>query len=383
MSEFEDFVRLSFDGGRIGEMPEGPPALPIDLLPEVVAYRDLLVAVAREVYLSRRPHRQRIPRNFADDLGLVLRRLDSGSVAPVLERLVPNGDQLPLTEDELTASQRMIEDALRSPARTQNLPPELRTSAATVALKNFGRNLRSDEWVTISRPAAAVSDAVRFDEGTRRALLASLAGTHSEVAEEVTRVAALDSKGHRATLQSEAGELFSVEYAENDWALLHENLRPDGLGPRVAVEVEFKIGHDGGRRGVGELLGISVVEVELGAFDAAQDAIVATSSLESGWIDGQCGAPIPEQLRSSALDVLQAISHERLPPPSDTYATGEQSIRLCWSGLRWMTSLDVFEGGIVEVVGTHEDRHPSTILEYPTVPDLIAQIGVLEDLTSE
>ncbi len=72
-------------------MPEGPPALPIDLMPEVVAYRDLLVAVAREVYLSRRPHRQRILTvNFADDLGLVLRRLDSGSVAPVLERLVPN-----------------------------------------------------------------------------------------------------------------------------------------------------------------------------------------------------------------------------------------------------------------------------------------------------
>ena len=383
MSEFEGFVRLSFDGGRIGEMPDGPPALPIDLLPEVVAYRDLLVAVAREVYLSRRPHRQRIPRNFADDLGLVLRRLDSGSVAPVLERLVTNGDQLPLTEDELAASQRMIEDALRSPARAQTLPPELRTSAATVALKNFGRNLRPDEWVSISRAGEAVSDPVRFDEGTRRVLLASLAGTHSEVAEEVARIAALDSKGHKATLQSEAGELFTVEYTENDWALLHDNLRPDGLGPRVAVEVEFKIGHDGGRKGVGELLGISVVEVELGAFDAAQDAIVATSGLESGWIDGQCGEPIPEQLRASALDVLQALSHERLPPPSDAYATGEQSIRLCWSGSGWMTSLDVFEDGIVEVVGTHEDRHPSTILEYPTVPDLITQIGDLEDLTSE
>ena len=31
MSEFEDFVRLSFDGGRIGEMPDGPPALPITM----------------------------------------------------------------------------------------------------------------------------------------------------------------------------------------------------------------------------------------------------------------------------------------------------------------------------------------------------------------
>ncbi|MBK6310791.1 MAG: hypothetical protein IPF42_09435 [Candidatus Microthrix sp.] len=134
-----------------------------------------------------------------------------------------------------------------------------------MALKNFGRNLRPDEWVSISRAGEAVSDPVRFDEGTRRVLLASLAGTHSEVAEEVARVAALDPKGHKATLQSEAGELFTVEYTENDWALLHENLRPDGLGPRVAVEVEFKIGHDGGRRGVGELLGISVVEVELGA----------------------------------------------------------------------------------------------------------------------
>ena len=48
-----------------------------------------------------------------------------------------------------------------------------------------------------------------------------------------------------------------------------------------------------------------------------------------------------------------------------------------------MTALYVFEDGIVGVVGTHEDRHPSTILEYPTVPDLITQIGDLEDLTSE
>jgi hypothetical protein len=383
MSEFEDFVRLSFDGGRVHEMPDGPPALPVDLLPEVVAYRDLLVAVAREVYLSRRPHRQRIPRNFADDLGLVLRRLDAGSVAPVLERFVPDGGQLPLGEDELTSSQRMIEEAFRSPAGTHNLPPELRTSAATVALKNFGRNLRSDEWVSIARPGVEATDVVRYDEGARRALLASLTGTHSEVAEEVTRITALDSKGHKATLQPEADDPFTVEYAETDWTLLHENLRPDGLGPRVAAEVEFQIGHDGGRKGIGELLGIRVVEVELGAFDAAREAIVATSVLDSGWIDGETGTPIPAQLRVGALEILRTISHERLPPPSDAYATGEQSIRLFWSGSGWMTSMDLFDDGSVEIVATHEDRNPSTILEYPTVAELVADIGVLEDLTSE
>ena len=46
----------------------------------------------------------------------------------------------------------------------------------------------------------------------------------------------------------------------------------------------------------------------------------------------------------------------------------------------------IFDDGTAVVTGTvatHEDRNPSTILEYPTVAELVADIGVLEDLTSE
>jgi hypothetical protein len=77
-------VTMRLTGSRFGQ-----PGMPVEVLPELTAYRELIVAVARELFLRRNLGRQRVPRGFTESFQLRLERVDKGSTIPVLERVNP------------------------------------------------------------------------------------------------------------------------------------------------------------------------------------------------------------------------------------------------------------------------------------------------------
>ena len=60
--------------------------LDLDTLPELIAYKSILVETAKELWRARNPERRRLKKNFEDGLKLKFYRIDPGSTAVPIER---------------------------------------------------------------------------------------------------------------------------------------------------------------------------------------------------------------------------------------------------------------------------------------------------------
>jgi hypothetical protein len=67
------FAKLRLTGGRF----EGD-GMPVEALVELVAYEQLVVGVAKELFRREHSGRQRLPRGFAERLQLRLRTVERG-----------------------------------------------------------------------------------------------------------------------------------------------------------------------------------------------------------------------------------------------------------------------------------------------------------------
>jgi len=73
------FYQPRFTGGRFEEQ-----SFPVDATPELVAYKSLIVDLAKYLYLQDHPERQRVPKGFAESFRLDIEQIDSGSAKPRL-----------------------------------------------------------------------------------------------------------------------------------------------------------------------------------------------------------------------------------------------------------------------------------------------------------
>ena len=135
MAELVPFAELRLQGGRF----EAGAGMPLDALPELSAYRVLVIEAARTIYREHHPERRRVPKGFVDHLELRLRRVDEGSQVPVIERLT-QGDQLPLSDEFDEARDRIAE--LIADAQSASPPPPWAEGRVLDAVSRFGRSLQ-------------------------------------------------------------------------------------------------------------------------------------------------------------------------------------------------------------------------------------------------
>src|SRR6266496_4893428 len=100
--------------------------LDLDVLPDLYAYKELLVATAKELWKRHHPDRQRLPKNFEDSLCLKFTQLQEGTVAVPILREVEVPDQpglFPVNQpDELDQAVELVAEAVRAADADQPLP---------------------------------------------------------------------------------------------------------------------------------------------------------------------------------------------------------------------------------------------------------------------
>ena len=84
----QDLTTLRFDGPRFEDH-----SLEIDVLPELIAYKKLLIETAKELWRKKNPGRERLPRGFEDSIAIKFFQLGDGSTAIPLKREyeIPDG----------------------------------------------------------------------------------------------------------------------------------------------------------------------------------------------------------------------------------------------------------------------------------------------------
>lgn len=178
-------------------------AMPVEVLPELNAYRDLVLAVARARFFAEQPTRRRLPKGFEDAFRLSLRTIQPGSAAAPLERVVPIGTarSLPNTSDRFETARDLIAAAIEAAHRGQPLPEDFPLEAVT-AFNQFGRTLRDDEHIVIHSPNGTTTT---YDRRTRKRLVLYREETYEDYVDEIGAIVALDRDKSTFELALEAG----------------------------------------------------------------------------------------------------------------------------------------------------------------------------------
>lgn len=216
----KQLVTHTFKGKRFEDH-----GLDLDVLPDLYAYKELLVATAKELWKRHHPDRQRLPKNFEDSLCLKFFKLQEGSVAVPIFREVETADQPEFWQadqpDELDEAVVLVTDAVYAAEADQPLPEALPKNVIPL-FEGYGKTLREDESFEL-QPQGSLKKAAYTRESRGRLLHFCAAGYQDRVVLS-GEVRAVDLAG-RFELKLDDGMKVSAKFSPEQESLVTEALR--------------------------------------------------------------------------------------------------------------------------------------------------------------
>jgi len=328
------FATLVFRGKRF----DGA-AMPLEALPELAAYRDLLAAVAREFFFAENPGRVRLPRGFADSFRLTLARIEPGSAVPIVERELPDtlflsmGDIFDKARDEVVA-------AVRAAASNGPLPSWLTPSIAS-RFTSFGRTLKEDESVVLAPPGERTGP--EYNRQIRRRILLAGQGTYEEDVELVGLVREVDAD--QDSFEIRLGDDRRVPVRASP-PLLSQVLRSFQRDSAIRVSGIGVYDPEGKLLRVSQASDVSAAEEgdvasgRPGCRITVPEQVDSLKGLQAGWLDGEGLAFSDEALAWSSKLLESLVTGFELATPH-IYPTPAGSVRAEWSRPLWEISAEL------------------------------------------
>jgi len=328
------FATLIFRGSRF----DGS-TMPLETLPELAAYRDLLAAVARELFFAENPGRVRLPRGFAESFRLTLTRIDAGSAVPLIEREVAD-PSLPGMVDWFDKSRDEVASAIKGVAESAPMPAWL-TANVAARFTSFGRTLKDDESVMLAPPGDRVGSL--YNRHTRRRILLAKQGTYEEDVELVGVVRAVDAD--EDSFEIRLGDDRRVPVRASP-PLLAQVLKAFQQGRTIRV---LGTGvHDSEDKLLRVSLASDVTAAEEGDVASGRpgcripvaEQVASLKALQNGWLDGEGRSFGDDQLAWSSKLLESIVNGLELPTPY-VYPTPQGNVRAEWSRPLWEISAEL------------------------------------------
>ena len=135
---------IRFTGGRFEE-PGG--WLDLDVLAELLNYKEILIAVVREIWLREHEGSERLPRGFAQDFHLGISEIGTGPYSVQVDSIVTGS--LPGQTERLHEAAALIDTTLMAARDAEPFPKEI-TDAVLTMFKKWGRSLKTNESLVLS-----------------------------------------------------------------------------------------------------------------------------------------------------------------------------------------------------------------------------------------
>lgn len=333
------YVGARFDGGR----------LPVSVLMDLPAFRDLLVSFAKDEWKKLHPHRKRVPKGFDASLSFDLVTIGDGSAIPKL--LWNRGSaqaNLPGFEDEL---EQVVEVSRQNVIRLfdtdDSLAPLSELSSEKVsALDKFGAGLHEGERIEIGYNVTG--QIVYLDVDRRKRLITSVRETYQTRLTGVGKLTSNSVYGH-VIIRTEGGQDISVPI--DPQVILKEF---DGsLDQDVQYDIMVELDQSDSVRRVVDVFGVSVVDASIEAgLLRCQDRLSELRALETGWRDGEGLQPSVNALEAAdqLIKARPTLAADVRIYPEDT---GGILMELVSNG--WDLSLEFAPDGSVEIYGIEVD----------------------------
>ena len=350
------FLNPKLEGMRFEEH-----SVPLDVLKDLAAFEDLIVRVARSIYLSENPNRKRVPDGFYEGFSLHISGIENGSAVPVIEQVQPDRLDASKFGPFFERSRDLVLKTIMAAAIGGAIPTQFPRQYLGY-FDQFGKSLRPDERVQLSVPGRNEPGAV-YNAATRKKLvLMGGAAEYTQTGVLRGHITAHDIVKHTFILDTVTGERVPVEYTADYADIVRESF--DQKRAKKVI-VGGLIAYDPNDHPKRIELISHMDQLELNDVPARIEEFLL---LKDGWLDGDGRAPDPVGIRWLA-DVWDSLYPESLPKPY-AYPTPDGGIQLEWTKDQWELSAKIdLEKQAAELfavkVGTDEDSDLIVDLSSP------------------
>lgn len=337
------YVGARFEGTR----------LPLDVLGDLPAFRDLLVSYAAAEWRKTHTDRERLPKNFEKGLLFDLVDIEDGSAMPRIEwdRRVPQ-PQLSDTIDEMemlvsTSFDRVISlfDHATGPATALDLTPD-----NIRALKRFGGNLLPDEKIEFPGSKGNDGNVVFLDKYRRERLITRIPDSYQIRYDGTGKLigSGVDPSGMNGHI-----DVHTKDYGTITLPMAPKRVRSDfdgSIESEVYFRLHIELDNNEAVRSIVDVFDVDVLQPHVVAsLSACRNRIGSLTSLQDGWHDGRGRAPTAKA-SSTASRLLS-----RKPGMADSYSifpTDGGGLLFEFVQLGWNYSIEIGPAGKAEIYST-------------------------------
>jgi len=351
----ETFVKPVMRGKRFEEH-----SIPLDVLPELPAYQEFVLELAKSLFLSDNPSRQRVPKGFSERLELRLGQIRDNCATPVLERKKVQSELVELP-DEFDRARDLINESIEAIARKQPLPDAFPRELLP-HFNKLGRYLRDDESIEFVPPGE--SSGAMYDVRTRKSLVALTKEDYRQTVTIDGTVRASDVDNGRFVLERDDGARIRVSLSRWQEREILDALR---FYRSRSVKVTG-IGVFSPNDELKQVEQLQKLEVE-GKGPDVEARLAELSKLPSGWLEEDEAAPPASSLLQTLREGIPlVVEHENLPNPY-IYPTIEGGLRLEWDFGDWEVEAEFDTEGRVAAMAFNLETDEAHDTELSWDPD--------------
>src|SRR5258706_8779972 len=256
-----ELVTHVFKGGRFDDH-----GLDVDVLPELIAYKNILVETAKELWRRKNPERQRLPKNFEDSLNLKFYELRAGSTAIPLTREIENQDQLnifPFPADELDEAVELVAGEIESVSHDKPVPAAFPRNVIPL-FDEYGKTLRYDECFEHKLDGKNVS--ARYSAKERDGILHLSQTEYTDVVDLVGEIRAADLDGGNFALRLPDGTKVLGKFSPDQENIITDTLR-EHQSRRLHIKGDAQFYPDGKIKRVMSIVSIDIQPIGTEVYD--------------------------------------------------------------------------------------------------------------------
>ncbi len=337
------YVGARFDGHR----------LPLDVLPDLSAFRDLLVSFVKADWRAAHTDRERLPKGFEKSISFNLVGIKDGSAIPQLEwdrdvaqMLLPEfKDEL---EDLVDCSYDKILkliDGANTAAGTAEL-----TLDNIRALNRFGAGLLKDERIEFPESLGTDDNVVFLDFYRRKRLITRGRNSYQARFEDIGKLLGcwVDPLGVTGTI-----DISTADHGTIKIVLPPDRVTKDFDG-NIEADVQFRfmieLDQNDVFQRVVEVYDVDVIDAKTFAdMDVCRSRISSLVALREGWHDGQGKSPT----NASAATALRLLSRKPgMAASYRIYPTDDGGLLIEFVRAGWDYGFEIAPSGTIEIFGT-------------------------------
>ncbi|MCL2033017.1 MAG: hypothetical protein FWG96_07120 [Methanomassiliicoccaceae archaeon] len=294
--------------------------LPIDILPDILAFEKLIKHCAAKKYMEQHPQRERLPRGFKEQVSIGISKISPGSTEVGLSFTVYGQQHISLTDEEACYYQA-VDEIINAIEVIEEGNSELPEEWAPFFDK-FGRSLKEGEEVIIQSGRRKAE----FNKARRHRILATTRKPFTDEIQLWGIVSNIDLEHDKIiVISSEGGVSLPVDIDMDIWS----NYLIGQVSNKIS-QTKIYIEGIGNFSGVGKLLSIEEVkDIQLLDPLDIQARIEELSHLEDGWLDGT-GKGILKDGAKRVAELFALCYEEKLPTPH-IFPTEDGELQAEWS----------------------------------------------------